>query len=313
MNFFISEWKEQERFDGELLITNVSKGVSQNGAPYLSITLQDKTGTIEAKKWDANENDMNVAKIGNVIHVLGDTYEYRGSLQLKVLALNAIDQDSVDYNRFCISAPISTEELVKKFNKYLSSIQNEDCKKIINYIMERHYDSFIIYPAAVKNHHEYASGLLYHTVSMLDLASSIHNLYKDCDRDLLLTGVILHDVGKTIELSGPIAAKYTLEGKLLGHISIMVSEIRYVAEKHNIHSEVPILLEHMILSHHGEQEFGSPVPPLTREAFLLHAVDDLDAKMTMINKALDTVNEGEFTTRIASLDGRAFYKHKKVQ
>ena len=146
---------------------------------------------------------------------------------------------------------------------------------------------------------------------MLDLASAIQNIYSDVDRDLLLTGVILHDVGKTIELSGPVATKYTLEGKLIGHISLMVSEIRLVAELHNIHSEVPILLEHMILSHHGEQEFGSPVPPLTKEAFVLHAVDDLDAKMVMINKALDSVEPGEFSTRVMSLDGRAFYKQKK--
>lgn len=310
MNIYINEFKEGLHFEGELLVTNVLKGVSNNGAPYLSITLQDRTGSIEAKKWDSSEADSATAIIGNVIHVSSDVIEYRGSLQMKIISLSSFDQGNVDYTRFSLESPIAQEELLRKFNRYLSSIQNEDCKKIINYILERHYDEFICYPAAVKNHHEFASGLLFHTVSMLDLASAIQNLYNDVDRDLLLTGVILHDIGKTIELSGPVATKYTLEGKLLGHITIMVSEIRFVAEKHNIHSDIPVLLEHMILSHHGEQDFGSPVPPLTREAFILHAVDDLDAKMVMINKALDGVQVGEFSTRVMALDGRAFYKHK---
>lgn len=310
MNIYINEFKEGLHFEGELLVTNVLKGVSNNGAPYLSITLQDRTGSIEAKKWDSSEADSATAVIGNVIHVSSDVIEYRGSLQMKIISLSSFDQGNVDYTRFSLESPIAQEELLRKFNRYLSSIQNEDCKKIINYILERHYDEFICYPAAVKNHHEFASGLLFHTVSMLDLASAIQNLYNDVDRDLLLTGVILHDIGKTIELSGPVATKYTLEGKLLGHITIMVSEIRFVAEKHNIHSDIPVLLEHMILSHHGEQDFGSPVPPLTREAFILHAVDDLDAKMVMINKALDGVQVGEFSTRVMALDGRAFYKHK---
>ena len=131
------------------------------------------------------------------------------------------------------------------------------------------------------------------------------------DKDVLIAGVLLHDVGKVVELSGPIATKYTLEGKLLGHISIMASEIRRVARDLNITSEVPVLLEHMILSHHGSKEFGSPVLPLTREAVILHFVDDLDSKMNILDKAYADVEEGEFTQRIMPMDGRAFYKPKK--
>lgn len=309
---FIAEWKEGESFEGELLLVNCIKGVSNNGQPYLSLTFQDKSGSIDAKKWDASENDVSVCVIGNVLKVSLEVIEYRGNLQAKVLGLFALDQQKVDYTRFSLASPIPQEELIRKLNNYISSIQNSDCQRIIDACMKRHYDEFISFPAATRNHHEFASGLLYHTVSMLDLASSIHNLYQSINRDILLTGVILHDIGKTIELSGPIATKYTLEGKLLGHISIMVSEIRYIAEKENIHSEIPLLLEHMILSHHGEQEFGSPVPPLTREAFALHMIDDFDAKMIMIDKALDGVKEGEFSQRIPSLDGRAFYKFKKI-
>lgn len=309
---YIADWKNGDSFEGELLLVNCVKGVSNNGQPYLSLTLQDKTGSIDAKKWEATQSDMDVCVVGNVIYVDLDVLEYRSQLQAKIVSVSTVDQQKVDYTKFCIESPIPQEELIRKMNKYISSVQNDDCKRIIDACLKRHYDEFISYPAASKNHHEFASGLLYHTVSMLDLASAIQNLYPTLNRDLLLTGVLLHDIGKTIELSGPVATKYTLEGKLLGHISLMVAELRHVVEQENIHSEVPLLLEHMILSHHGEQEFGSPVPPLTREAFALHAIDDFDAKMIMIDKALDGVKEGEFSSRVMSLDGRAFYNHKKI-
>lgn len=309
---FIENWHEGDSFEGNLLVVNCVKGVSNNGQPYLSLTLQDKTGTIDAKKWDSSDEDFAICTIGNVIKINLDVIEYRGVLQAKVLKVEAIDQQKLDYTRFCLSSPIAQEELVRKLNKYISFIENEDCKKIIDLVFKRHYEEFISYPAATRNHHEFSSGLLYHTVSMLDLAAVIVNLYPKLSRDLLFTGVILHDIGKTIELSGPIATKYTLEGKLIGHITLMVAEVRSICEQANIHSEVPLLLEHMILSHHGEQEFGSPVPPLTREAFALHMIDDFDAKMIMIDKALIGVKEGDFSLRIPSLDGRSFYNYKKI-
>lgn len=310
MNSFINEFKEGERFTGDLLVNNLAKGVSNAGSPYISLTLQDKTGAIEAKKWDVSEEEIAIAQIGNVISVVGDIIEYRGTKQMKVISISEIDQTKVDYTRYCIPSPIPQEELIRKLKSYMSSIKNEDASRIVNYLVENHYEEFISYPAATRNHHEFASGLLYHTVSMCDVADILSSFYDNVNRDILIAGVILHDIGKTLELSGPIATKYTLEGKLLGHITIMVSEIRAAAEKLNIHSEVPLILEHMILSHHGEKDFGSPVPPLTKEAFLLHAIDDLDAKMIIIDKALDTVNEGEFTQRIMAMDGRAFYKPK---
>ena len=310
MEKYINEFKEGERINSELLVTNVSKGVSNAGAPYISLTLQDKSGTIEAKKWDVNETEIAICQVGTVISVLADVIEYRNTLQLKVFAIAPLDQDKVDYKRYCIPSPVPQEELLRKLKSYISSIKNDDASRIVNYIVDNHYNEFISYPAATRNHHEFASGLLFHTVSMCDMAEILSSLYDNVDRDILMAGIILHDIGKVIELSGPIATKYTLEGKLIGHISIMVSEIRAAAERLNIHSEVGVLLQHMILSHHGEKDFGSPVPPLTREAFLLHVIDDLDAKMTIINKALDGVNKGEFSQRVMAMDGRAFYQPK---
>ena len=176
--------------------------------------------------------------------------------------------------------------------------------------MDKFGESIFTYPAAVSIHHEYSSGLLMHSITMADLADYLCPIY-DCDHDLMITGCLLHDLGKIIELEGPIVYKYSLEGKLLGHISIMCAEIRKAAEELKITSEVPLLLEHMVLSHHGQQEFGSPVMPLTKEGLLLSLIDNLDSKMVVVNKAISDVEPGNFSNKVFSLDNRAFYKPKK--
>ena len=177
-------------------------------------------------------------------------------------------------------------------------------------IFKKYYDKFLDYPAAVKNHHEFYHGLIFHTVSMCEIADFIASHYEDINRDLLISGCILHDIGKVVELSGPVATKYTDEGNLLGHLTIGMSIVREAAEKLNIKSEVPMLLEHMILSHHGKLEFGAAVLPSTKEALLLSMIDDMDAKMMMLEKAYENVKEGEYTERLFALDNRAFYKSR---
>ena len=137
--------------------------------------------------------------------------------------------------------------------------------------------------------------------------SAIYN----CDYDMLMTGILMHDMGKTIEFEGPAVYHYSLEGRLIGHITLMVSELREAAKELKITSEVPLLLEHMVLSHHGEPEFGSPVPPLTREAMLLNFIDNLDSKMVIAAKALEGVEEGDFSQRVYPLDNRCLYNPKK--
>lgn len=310
MEKLVKDFHESERIETSLLVTNVIKGVSNAGSPYLSISLQDNSGIIEGKKWDATEVDAVICEIGKVVKIVADVIDYRNVLQLKILSISEVDQQSIDINKFALPCPVSQEELIKKLNGYLSTISNQDCKRILEYLLNKYYSKFITYPAATRNHHEFASGLLYHTISMADMSMLIASYYDQINTDVLLAGCILHDLGKVVELSGPIATKYTLEGKMLGHISIMVSEIRKAQEILNITSEIPLLLSHMVLSHHGEKDYGSPVPPLTKEALILHFVDDLDSKMNIISKALESTEEGEFTQRLIAMDGRAFYKPK---
>ena len=303
----ISEFTDHDRIEGQFLLGSVSKGVNTNGGSYFSVELRDASGQITAKKWDATLQDEEIFVTGNVISLIGETNRYKDALQLKILSAEVVPLDEIDVDRFVKAPPVSKNELIKKFNNYVNSIKNEDCQKLLKYMINKCDDKLYSYPAAVSIHHEYSSGLLMHSLSMADLAAFLCPIY-DCDYDILITGCLLHDMGKIIELEGPIVYKYSLEGKLLGHISIMCAEIRKAAEELKLTSEVPLLLEHMVLSHHGQQEFGSPVMPYTKEALLLSLIDNLDSKMVVVDKALQEVEPGNFSNKVFPLDNRAFYK-----
>ncbi len=307
----ISEFKDGEHISGQFLVSNSAKCVNNSGMNYLNLDLKDSSGVINGKKWESNAEDEALFQVGNVVYIEGEVLKYKESLQVKILSAKAVDMDDVDVAKFIKQPPVPKEELVKRFNAYVESINNEDCRKILDYLIKRLSPKLLDYPAAVSVHHDYASGLLMHTVSMADVANFLADYYPDVDRDILMTGVLLHDMGKTIEFEGPVIYKYSLEGRLLGHISLMVSEIRRAAEGLKITSEVPLLLEHMVLSHHGQPDFGSPVLPMTREALLLSMIDNLDSKMVIVEKALENVNPGEFSQKIFPLDGRMIYKPKK--
>ena len=193
----------------------------------------------------------------------------------------------------------------------MGSIKDNDCKALLDYFIKKFGEQIYVSPAASSVHHEFSSGLLMHSVSLGEHADYFAKYYPDINRDLLITGALLHDFGKMIELEGPAVYHYSLEGKLLGHISIMCAELRMAAKELGISGETPLLLEHMVLSHHGQLEFGSPVLPLTKEALLLSMIDNLDSKMLVLDKAFSDVGEGEFTQKVYALDSRSFYKPKK--
>ena len=306
----VSELNDHEHVEGQFLVGSVSKGVNTVGGSYFSVELRDASGSITAKKWDATLEDEQIFVTGNVISLSGETNKYKDQLQLKILTAELVALENIDVARFVKAPPVSKEELVKRFNAHVASIKNEDCLKIINYFLKKFGEDIFSFPAAVSIHHEYSSGLLMHSVSMADLATYLCPIY-DADHDILVTGCFLHDLVKIIELERPIVYKYSTEGKLLGHISIMAAEVRKTGQELKIDSEIPMLLEHMVLSHHGQQEFGSPVMPLTKEALLLSLIDNLDSKMVVVNKALVDVEPGAFSNKVFPLDNRAFYKPKK--
>ena len=305
----ITKLQPGEQVDQYLLIKEAKKGVTTVGKPFMSLVLQDRSGDIEAKLWDTNEEHENLYRAQVIVKVGGEIHDYRGKNQLRVKQIRpAREDEGVQISDLLPTSAIPKEQLFEEMNQYFFQIQNPNISRITRYIVKKYQDQLIIYPAATKNHHDYASGLIDHVVSMLKLSEAICDLYPTLNRDLLYAGVILHDVGKVIELSGPVGTMYTVEGNLLGHISIMVNELGQAATELKIEGEEVMLLQHLVLSHHGKEEWGSPKKPMIQEAEILHYIDNIDAKMNMLTRALDKTQPGEFTERLFPLDNRSFYK-----
>lgn len=303
----IKEFLENETINQAFLVNNVTKGVTSKGSNYLNVILQDASGTIEAKKWEVEIGDEDIIKVGNIINVEGNVLPYKNVIQLRINKVSMAKDSELDVSQFVASAPVSRGDLQKLLFEYIEKINDKQVKRVVEEVVKNHYISLSTYPAATKNHHEYASGLLYHTTSMLKVAEALSGIYT-INTSMLYAGIILHDIGKTIELSGPILPKYTTQGKLLGHISIINAEIAKTCEELGVNGEVATLLQHMVLSHHGQYEFGSPVLPMTKEAELLNFIDNIDSRMNAIDKALALIEEGEFTPRQFALEDRNFYK-----
>ncbi|MEK4387316.1 3'-5' exoribonuclease YhaM [Solibacillus sp. FSL W7-1464] len=305
----ITKLQPGEQVDQYLLIKESKKGVTTVGKPFMSLILQDRSGDIEAKLWDTNEEHENLYRAQVIVKVGGEIHDYRGKNQLRVKQIRpAREEEGVQISDLLPTSAVPKEQLFEELTQYFFQIQNPNISRITRNLTKKYQDQLLIYPAATKNHHDYASGLLDHVVSMLKLSEAICDLYPTLNRDLLYAGVILHDIGKVIELSGPVGTMYTVEGNLLGHISIMVNEIGQAANELKIEGEEVMLLQHLVLSHHGKEEWGSPKKPMIQEAEILHYIDNIDAKMNMLTRALDKTKPGEFTERLFPLDNRSFYK-----
>ena len=210
--------------------------------------------------------------------------------------------------KFYQAAPFNSKEAIGKIEDTLNRIKNDKIKTIAQYLYYNNKDKFIIYPAATKFHHAYVSGLLYHTYRMLINAEGICKIYSYLDTDLVYSGIILHDIAKIYEFSGAIKTQYTTEGLLLGHIVLGVLMIERAANINQIYDEEVMLLEHIVLSHHGIPEFGSPKRPMLPEAVLVNMIDDMDSKLTVVGESLDSYNEGEFSQGISVLNKTRLYK-----
>lgn len=308
----IKDLREKDRMTLPLLIKSCVKGVTSKGSPYLNLQLQDNTGLIDGKLWDAGAKDLEETKAGHVEEVSFEVLEYNHSLQLRVNYIRDLDQDSVDLSQYVMSSALTQEDLKNRFNGYLNSLTNENYRKLVAAMLKRCEKRFFQYPAASRIHHNYMGGLAEHTLGMAALAEDVAGLYPNLDRDLLIAGVLVHDMGKTAELGGLISSEYTEEGKLIGHISIGHAWLLEEADRLGIaDSEEAILLRHMVLAHHGKHEFGSPVLPEIPEAEALFLIDNMDARMNTLRQTLKNVRPGTWSQKVFALDNRQFYKPKK--
>jgi len=307
----VKDFNEADHLTVNLLIANMVKGTTNSGAPYMSLTLQDSSKSIEAKLWDVKPEIEKELEIGKVYSFDLEIIKYKGTLQAKIIRVFPIPQNEIDMNEFVFKSPISVDDLRSNIQEGINMIQNENVAKIVAAMLNYYDQKVYEYPAASKIHHNFIGGLATHVSGMLKIGQAICQIYPNVDRDYLLGGIILHDLGKIEELSSPVVTEYTIEGKLLGHISIMDAKLLEIGTSLKLeNSQELLILRHMILAHHGQYEFGSPVRPETLEAEILYLIDNIDAKINIIEKALAEINVGEFTPKLFALDNRVFYKHK---
>ena len=302
--------KEGDTGTIKVLIATSEKRKNDKGSSYLSLNVQDDTMTMDAKYWNLTDEQIAMFPAGTFADAKYQILVHKAHLQMRIHDMKPITE-GIDVTKFVRSAPIQKDELMETIFGCVTQMQDKDLQLMTQTFLNDYEEQYFTYPAAVKNHHNVARGLAYHCYGMLKMAQVICELHDYLNKDLLFAGIILHDLGKIDELSGVIAPQYTKEGKLIGHISIMHGKMMQIQEKYQLNSESILLLRHMILSHHGQFEFGSPVLPAIAEAEILHYLDNLDARINAIENALEGVEEGEFSPRIFALENRSIYKQKK--
>ncbi|WP_066503991.1 3'-5' exoribonuclease YhaM family protein [Abyssisolibacter fermentans] len=309
----IIEFNNGDNIENFFLVKQASVRRSNNNKKYMDFTLMDKSGEINAKLWDITEKDELQYINNTLIKVRGSVSIWQGKLQLKINKIRLyIESDNIDIKDYVQTAPEESIDMFNCISSYIEKMKNQDIKKLTNRILSDNKDKLMFYPAATKNHHSIAGGLLYHTKTMLLLGEQVCNIYTFLNRDLLYAGVILHDMSKIQEIDATdlgVASEYTTEGQLLGHIIMGIKNIDRVAREEGIDAEISMLLQHMVLSHHYEPEFGSPKKPQIPEGEILHMLDIIDARMYDMNKALSNTKEMEFSEKIWSLDNRKIYKY----
>lgn len=306
----IKDIKEEGKVSLLCLITKCEKGKTQKETPYLSLNLEDSTGVLDAKFWNLTEEQVGKYQVGMVVEAAGDIIIHRGAIQLRVRTLTPKPEE--DMTQFVRQAPMTRAELEKAVTSYVSQMREGVVKDVLTTIIEQNKDDYFTYPAATKNHHAFPGGLAYHSLCMANMAFCVSDQYPFLDPDLLIAGVLLHDVGKIKELTQAVLPEYSVEGNLLGHISMIACMIDEVAKELGVQDDEDVmLLKHMVLSHHGKMEFGSPVLPMIPEAEVLSLLDNLDSRLFMMKESLDATQPGQFGPRVFALENRMLYKRKK--
>jgi 3'-5' exoribonuclease len=303
---FIADLKDGQQVVSLFLVSSKEIRTSaKSGRSWLQLELSDRTGRIDGKMWDKFEDAGTLFGCDDIVKVQGRAKMYNDQIELTVEQVLPAQENDYDLADFFPHTKEDIEKLYAKLRDAVAKTENPWIKRLLTSVVE---DTGIApklkrAPAAMTMHHAFIGGLLEHTVSVIGLMQGVTDHYPELDRDLLLAGIVLHDIGKTEELSYARGFGYTTEGQLIGHIALGLGLVRKKIDAiPDFPRPLAVLIEHMILSHHGSYEFGSPKLPQCREAIALHYLDDLDSKMAAMRATLDGVGgEGEWTERNASL------------
>jgi 3'-5' exoribonuclease len=322
--FFISGCSQQENkiITSSFVVASKQVKAKKNGEPYLALVLADRTGQIEAKMWDNVEEFITVFEQDDFLKVKGLVNKYKNRFQLTIHKLRRMEEVDIDFTDYLPKTTKDIGELWRTLTEFVATFHNPHLKALVEIFMadaeiaERYRSA----PAAKTLHHAYIGGLLDHVVSLFRSCDLMCRNYPQVNRDLLLTGAFLHDIGKIQELTYNRAFSYSTRGQLLGHMIIELEMLQAkLRQLPGFPAELKILLEHMIISHHGQYEFGSPKLPMFPEALLLHYLDDLDSKMEAMRAHFEREGdlEGPWTSYNGSLgrpllDSRKFMQGEKA-
>lgn len=308
----ISNLKVSDKVCDNFILKSVMLRKTRTGKDYLDIILKDKSGEIPAKLWNVLEEQKEMFKSGNVVHVDGEVDSFGSNPQIKIEHIEKTKLSDTEMSELVETAPLDSKKMFEEIVLIIDNFKNEDVKLITKSLVDKYEYKFKTYPAAKSFHHAIKGGLLFHTYTMLENAKKLSATYTFLNTDLLFAGVILHDICKTEEMECNelgVVETYTKDGQLLGHIIQCICEIDNVSRNLNIQSEVPLLLKHMVLSHHYHPEFGSPKYPMIPEAEMLHYLDILDSRMYQMKQAFNATKENEFSSRVRMLDNRNIYHY----
>lgn len=301
--------------EGFCLIKSIDKKTSAKGDTYLDMTLSDSEGEINAKLWNYNQNIHGVYDANVLVKVRGTISEYNGNDQFRIERIRPVnDEDGVNIEDYVKSAEYDCSAMYDELFGIASSFNDKELSLLVTTILSDRRLALLYWPAAFKLHHAIRGGLLMHTLSIVRLCKSICAVYPFVNEELLISGAILHDIAKTEEFvvaDSGIATGYSVKGNLIGHLAEGAIIVRETANRCGVSEDTSNLIEHMLLSHHGDPEFGAAVRPMFMEAEILSELDMLDARIYEMKEAVQCVNPGEFTGRLWSMDNRKLYNHGK--
>lgn len=301
--------------EGFCLIKSIDKKTSTKGDTYLDMMLSDSEGEINAKLWNYNENLHGVYDANTLVKIRGSISPYNGVDQLRVERIRPVNKDDgVRIEDYVKAAEYDCSAMYEELFTIAENFSDKELSLLVTTILNDRRLALLYWPAAFKLHHAIRGGLLMHTLSIVRLCKSICAIYPFVNEELLISGAILHDIAKTEEFEvadSGIATGYSVKGNLIGHLAEGAIIVRQTALKTGVSEKTSNLIEHMLLSHHGDPEFGAAVRPMFIEAEILSELDMLDARIYEMKEAVEGVEVGEFTGRLWSMDNRKLYNHGK--
>ncbi len=313
--YYVADLEVGSEITDFFLLKQVTVRTGSNQKQFIDFILADRTGSVNAKKWDASDKEIEeIEKLegSTILKIRANVNEWQSRKQLKISRFRESRQeDGLDYSDFIKTAPEDGTSMYREIMDKARTIRDPELQKVAVAVLERNREDLLYYPAASKNHHAEMGGLLWHMKRMLLMGERACEVYTDLNRDWVVTGVIIHDIEKIREINSNkwgISPGYSFKGVMLGHITQGVVMMEKLADEFGINEEKKVMLQHMILTHHYEPEFGSPKRPMFPEAELLHYLDIFDARFYDMQEALQTTEKGDFSEKVWTLENRRVYK-----